>query len=101
MVRLALPGDGSAWSMIMCIMPNSYERFAIGRTSRTRAMSRKYLDDDETAAQTLLDTAEMSMGTEVDPSDMDHVVAGGSGLIKWWSVSAEINPRAVEQASIG
>ena len=33
------------------------------------------LDDDETAAQTLLDTAEMSMGTEVDPSDMDHVVA--------------------------
>ena len=33
------------------------------------------LDDDETAAQTLLDTAEMSMGTEVDPSDMDHGVA--------------------------
>jgi nucleolar protein 58 len=33
------------------------------------------LDDDETAARALLDTAEMSMGTEVDPSDMDHVVA--------------------------
>ena len=38
-------------------------------------MVTEILDDDETAAQTLLDTAEMSMGTEVDPSDMDHVVA--------------------------
>ena len=33
------------------------------------------LDDDETAARNLLETAELSMGTEVDPSDMDHVVA--------------------------
>ena len=41
----------------------------------SRDVVTEILDDDETAAQTLLDTAEMSMGTEVDPSDMDHVVA--------------------------
>ena len=43
----------------------------------SRDVVTEILDDDETAAQTLLDTAEMSMGTEVDPSDMDHVVGAG------------------------
>mmetsp|Transcript_29665 Transcript_29665/g.89261 ORF Transcript_29665/g.89261 Transcript_29665/m.89261 type:complete len:521 (+) Transcript_29665:216-1778(+) len=33
------------------------------------------LGDDDVAAETLCATAEMSMGTEVDASDMDHVVA--------------------------
>ena len=33
------------------------------------------LGDDETAAKTVCETAEVSMGTEVDSSDMDHVVA--------------------------